>query len=160
MSSINVTRFVPSYDDANFNSIKKEFKGIRPSDIVDIANSWEIESAGLSEINSAVNEIDAYIASLLDKIEEKDKMIGQANDTIESLTTETNALLNFVDGIEIFENVDEIIDWCKNNLNGNWDYFLPPKDSNFNQWQTKKPKYVCIYMNSDEDKIHFKLRWL
>ena len=158
MPSINITRHVPVYNDANLSEIRKDFRRIRTADVLDIAESWDIKSEGLSDIEKSINEIDSYIASLQDKIEEMDKVISDANDTSDALTTEVNSFLNFADGIEIHENVGEVIEWCMNHLNGDWDWCGSPIERN-QRVPRENIKYACIYIKSDEDKIHFKLRW-
>lgn len=149
--AINITKHVPLYDDAHLHSIKRDFKNIRPMAIVDIADRWGIESRGLSDIEKSINDVESYILSLLDKIEEMDGIIVKANDTIEALTEEVSDLLTFSDAIEIYDNSNEIIKWCHDNLHGDWNYFVPPLKPSSN--------YSCIYIKNDEDRIHFKLRW-
>ena len=148
------------FDEDHSRDINRDIANLhRGYSAEDIAERWDMDPEGISEIRAKEQEYCTLIETLAEKIKNMDKLFGVANDLMDGILTETKALLEFTDPFEIDgDNSDDVLHWCSGNLKGNWNY-LETKNLSINKLSKNPSDKIFIYIKDDQDRIHFKLRW-
>ena len=98
-------------------------------------------------VRDAMEETHSYAATLSENFQ-------KAVDEVEILTDMLIELLNHTGGVMISEDHQEVLEWSRENLIGDWEYLV------YKQNQCNPPILRHIYILTDDtDRVTFKLRW-
>lgn len=101
----------------------------------------------VDEVRETLDDSISYAEGIIDQFE-------KSLEEVDRLTDMLTDVLKLTGCVVITADHDEVREWCRSNLNGDWDY-LP-----YEQKQYKPTRLKHIYIITDEvDRVNFKLRW-